>query len=381
MSKRDYYEVLGVSRNATDEEIKKAYRKLAKQYHPDLNKDNPDAEAKFKEISEAYEVLSNPEKKARYDQFGHAGVDPTYGAGSTGGAYDGFGGFGFDMGDIFETFFGGFGGSRARRNQPQKGRDINIQLEITFEEAAFGASKEINVTRNEICDDCHGSGAKAGTSPEQCPLCKGTGQIRTVQNTILGSFSTTRTCDRCGGKGTIITNPCPACFGKGTVRKPKKLKIEIPAGIDEGHTLSVRGQGDAGKNGGPYGDLFITISIKKHPLFERQGNSVIHEMPITFIQATLGAEVEVPTLDGRVKYTIPEGTQSGTIFRLKNKGIPYLNGHGRGDQYVKVIVEVPTNLTQKQKEILMEFAKESNEKNYKQHRSFINKFKDYFKNN
>jgi len=370
--KRDYYEVLGVSRDASDEEIKKAYRKLAKKYHPDINPGDKEAEAKFKEVNEAYEVLSDPQKRARYDQFGHAGTDPNgFGAG-------GFGGFGdFDMGgfsDIFETFFGGFGGS-TRRNGPQKGRDIRHSISIAFEEAAFGVEKEINVMKMENCTHCGGSGAKPGTSPVMCSKCKGTGQVQYTQRTAFGQFVNVRTCDACNGEGKVITNPCNVCHGRGTVRKSKKLKVKIPAGIDDGQTISLRGEGEPGKRGGPPGDLFITVNVRPHPLFQRQGMDIICEVPITFAQAALGAELEVPTLDGKVKYTIPEGTQSATVFRLKGKGIPNIRGYGRGDQYVKVIVEVPKNLNERQKELLRQFAELDNGATYEQRKGFFEKMK------
>lgn len=376
--KRDYYEVLGVNKGASDDEIKKAYRKLAKQYHPDLNKDNPDAEAKFKEAAEAYEVLSDSEKRSRYDQFGHAGVDPNagYGGGGYGG---GFGGF--DMGDIFESFFGGGfgGGSRQRRNGPVRGSDIQQAVELTFEEAAFGCKRKINIIRNENCEECGGSGAKKGTSPETCSKCNGTGQMRSVQNTPFGQFASTTTCNACGGRGSKITDPCPKCNGGGHIRKSRELEVNIPAGIDHGQTVSVRGQGEAGSRGGTAGDLLITVYIKKNNVFTRDGNNVYVDVPITFVQATLGCEIEIPTIDGKVTQRIPEGTQHGTKFRLKDKGIPSIRNGARGDQYVRIIVEIPKNLSSRQREILEEFAKESNEKNYNQRKKFTDKIKDYFK--
>ena len=339
--KRDYYEVLGVSRNASEADIKKAYRKLAKKYHPDVNPGNREAEAKFKEVNEAYEVLSDPQKKAQYDQFGHAGVNSN-GFGGTGG---GFADFDFGFGDIFESFFGGSGfGSSSRRNAPQKGRDLRYNLEISFEEAAFGAEKEITILRMEKCDKCGGSGAKPGTTATTCSTCNGTGQVQYKQRTPFGQFINVKTCSACNGEGKIINNPCTMCHGKGQVRKSKKVKINVPAGIDDGQTISLRGEGDPGTKGGPPGDLYISISVRPHPLFTRKGYDIICEIPITFAQAALGAEIEVPTLDGRVKYSIHEGTQSGTVFRLKNKGVQDIQGYGRGDQYVKVIVEVPKNL-------------------------------------
>ena len=376
--KRDYYEVLGVQKGASDDEIKKAYRKLAKQYHPDLNKDNPEAEEKFKEAAEAYEVLSDSEKRSRYDQFGHAGVDPNAGFGG-GGYGGGFGGF--DMGDIFESFFGGGfgGGGRSRRNGPVRGGDIQQAVELTFEEAAFGCKRKVNIIRAENCEECGGSGAKKGTSPAKCIKCNGSGQVRSVQNTPFGQFASTTTCNACGGRGTTIADPCPKCSGSGHVRKPRELEVSIPAGIDHGQTVSVRGQGEAGLRGGPAGDLLITVYVKKNNMFTRDGNNVLVDVPITFIQATLGCEIEIPTIDGKVTHRIPEGTQHGTKFRFKEKGIPSIRTGQRGDQYVRIIVEVPKNLSSKQREILEEFAKESNEKNYNQRKKFSEKIKDYFK--
>lgn len=358
-TKRDYYEILGVGRGASEEEIKKAYRKLAKKYHPDLNPGDAEAEKRFKEASEAYEVLSDPTKRSRYDQFGHAGVDPSYGAGGAGAGFDDFGGFGFDIGDIFESFFGGGFGSRssARRSGPQKGKDIQEYVEITFEQAAFGVEKEIVIYRMESCRSCNGSGAKKGTSPVTCKTCGGTGQVRTTQRTPLGSFTTATTCGTCGGVGQTIPTPCQDCKGSGQIRHRRKIVVSIQAGIDNGQTISIRGEGHAGVRGGPPGDLYITISVKPHELFERRGNDVTFEMPISFVQAALGDTLRVPTLDGIVEYKIPEGTKNGTVFRFKGKGIPYLNGRGRGDQYVKVVVDVPTGLTSRQKELLREFER------------------------
>lgn len=377
--KRDYYEVLGVSKGANDDELKKAYRKLAKKYHPDLNPDNKEAEAKFKEVNEAYGILSDPEKRQRYDQFGHAGVDPNFGGGGGYGGAGGFGGFdGFDFGDIFDGIFGGgFGGGRSsRRNAPRKGRDLGVELEITFEEAAFGCEKEINLYRTEFCPDCDGSGAKKGSSVETCHTCHGTGQVQTTQRTILGNMSTVTTCSTCGGKGKIIKEPCPKCAGKGKVKKAKKIKVKIPAGIDNGQSISLQGQGDVGDKGAINGDLFVTVHVKPHELFRRNGFDVTCEVPITFVQAALGAELEVPTLDGKVKYTIAEGTQTGTVFRLKGKGIPQLRRSGRGDQYVKVNVEVPKHLTAKQKSLLKEFAGLDKGSNHAKQKGFFDKMRD-----
>ena len=355
--KRDYYEVLGVNKGASEDEIKKAYKKMARKYHPDLNPDNKEAEEKFKEVNEAYEVLSDSDKKARYDQFGFAGVDPNYGAGAGGGAY-GAGGFDFgDLGDIFGSFFGGFGGARRTNpNAPQRGESIRMSLAISFEEAAFGCEKEVSVDRYETCAVCHGSGCADGTSPEVCPDCHGSGQVQVRRQTPMGVFATTSPCGRCGGKGRIIKTPCTACRGSGLERKRRTIQAKIPAGIDNGQTISIRGQGHAGKNGGPSGDLLITITVRPHELFRREGTSVLCEAPITFAQAVLGAELEIPTIDGKVKYNLPAGTQPGTTFRLRGKGIPELRGRGRGNQYVTVRVQVPSSLTGEQKEALRAYA-------------------------
>lgn len=356
--KRDFYEVLGVSKTATDDELKKAYRKLAKQYHPDLNPDDKTAEAKFKEVSEAYEILSDKEKRSRYDQFGHAGVDPSYGGDAGTGGFGGFGGF--DMGDIFgDIFGGGFGGFTSRgqsRRGPQRGSHVYADVTISFEEAAFGTEKEISVYRIETCDDCGGSGAKPGTDTKTCMVCGGSGQVRTTQRTILGNMQTVTTCSACNGKGSVVNEPCPKCAGKGKVKRNKKMKVKIPAGIDDGQTISLSGQGNAGDKGAASGDLYVSVRVKPSSQFKRNGYDVSYEMDISFAEAALGATVEVPTLDGKVKYEIPEGTQPGTVFRFKGKGIPYLKRSGRGDQYIMVNVVVPKKLTTKQKELLREFA-------------------------
>lgn len=359
--KRDYYEVLGVSKGASDDEIKKAYRKLAKKYHPDMNPGDKEAEAKFKEVNEAYSILSDSEKRARYDQFGHAGVDPNYGAGGPGGGFGGFDMGDIDLGDIFGSFFGGgfggFGGSSSgRRNGPQKGESLRASLTITFEEAAFGCEKEINLNRTEQCEACHGSGAEPGTTAETCPDCRGTGVVRVQQRTGGFAFSSTAPCSRCRGTGKIIHTPCKACGGSGSVKKTKRVTVSIPAGIDDGQAISLRGQGNAGKNGGPAGDLIVAVHVKPHPQFHRDGTTVLYEQPVTFYQAVMGAELEIPTIDGKVKYNLPAGTQTGTTFRLRGKGIPELRGRGRGDQYVTVRVQVPTSLNGEQKEALRAFA-------------------------
>ena len=361
--KRDYYEVLGLSKGASEEELKKAYRKLAKQYHPDVNPGNKDAEAKFKEINEAYAILSDPEKKARYDQFGFAGVDPSYGGGG--------GGFGFDMGDIdlgdiFGSFFGGgfggFGGGGGRRNGPQKGESLRVNLALTFEEAAFGCTKEIDLSRTEPCEECKGSGCAAGTTAETCPDCRGAGQVRIQRGAGGFAFSTTTTCSKCKGSGKLIHTPCKKCGGAGSVRKKQRLSVTIPAGIDDGQAVSMRGQGNAGTNGGPAGDLLVRVQVKPHPKFQREGTTVLYECPVSFYQAAMGAELEIPTIDGKVKYNLPAGTQTGTTFRLRGKGIPELRGGRRGDQYVAVRVQVPTGLNAEQKEALNAFGAAMGEK-------------------
>ncbi|MBQ9646782.1 MAG: molecular chaperone DnaJ [Oscillospiraceae bacterium] len=374
-NKRDYYEVLGLEKGATDEEIKKAYKKLARKYHPDLNPGDKTAEEKFKELGEAYEVLSDPQKKARYDQFGFAGVDPNYGAG---GGYGGGMDFDFgDLGDIFGSFFGGgFGGAtRANPNAPQRGESLRTSVNITFEEACFGCEKEVIIERVEQCDACRGSGCEPGTTAEVCQECGGRGMVQRRQQTPLGFMSTSSPCPKCGGKGRIIHKPCKACGGRGAVRKRKTLKVTIPAGIDNGQTISLRGQGNAGKNGGPSGDLLIVVAVRQHDIFRREGTSILCEAPITFTQAALGAELEIPTIDGKVKYNIPEGTQSGTTFRLKGKGVPGMGGRARGDQYVTVYIETPRNLNKEQKAALKKFSELLGEKNYEESRSFFGKFK------
>ena len=364
--KRDYYEVLGVGRGASEDEIKKAYRKLAKKYHPDLNPGDQEAEHKFKEVNEAYEVLSDASKRGRYDQFGHAGVDPNYGAG--GGFGGGFGDFDFgDLGDLFGSFI--FGGGRASRNGPARGESIRVALTISFEEAAFGCEKEVSVDRVEQCPTCKGSGCAEGTAPEVCSQCGGSGQVQQRRQTPMGVFSTSAVCPKCGGKGKIVHSPCKDCSGSGQVRRRKTLKVNIE------QTISLRGQGNAGRNGGPAGDLLILINVRPHELFRRDGSNVWCDAPITFTQAVLGGEMEIPTIDGKVKYTIPEGTQTGTTFRLRGKGIPNLNGRGRGDQYVTVNIETPRNLSREQKEALRKFGETLKEHNYEEQKSFFRKFK------
>ena len=381
--KRDYYEVLGVSKTATDDELKKAYRKLAKKYHPDLNPGDKEAEKKFKEANEAYEVLSDSTKRARYDQFGHAGVDPNYGAGGPGaGGFGGFGGFDMgDLGDIFEGFFGGgFGSSRrANPNAPRRGGDLQTSCTISFFEACKGVKREISIQRMESCPDCYGSGSEPGHDAQTCPDCHGTGQVRVTQRTPLGSMTSSRPCSRCGGKGKIITNPCKKCNVNGRIRVTKKIEVSIPAGIDDGQTLAVRGQGDSGINGGPAGDLHVTVTVRPDTLFKRDGYDIWCEIPLTYMQAALGDELTVPTIDGKVNYTIPEGTQPGTVFRLRGKGVQNLNGRGRGDQYVEVTVEVPKGLSKAQKEALKNFDKLlTDEKQYTKRKGFFDKVKEMF---
>ena len=375
--KRDYYEVLGVQKGASDDEIKKAYRKSAKQYHPDLHPGDKVAEEKFKEVNEAYEVLSDKEKRARYDQFGHAGVDPNFGAG--GGSP-----FGQDMdiGDIFNSFFGGFGGfgggRRQNPNGPKRGNDVETELYITFEEAAKGCKKTVSYQNIITCDDCHGTGAQKGTQAKTCSACGGTGRVTVSQRSPFGVVQTQRACDACRGKGKIVDSPCKTCNGNGRVRKTKKVDVTIPAGISDGQILNVAGHGNSGVNGGPAGDLHVYVTVRRHDVFERRGDDVWCEMPITFIQAALGAEVVVPTLDGKVSYSIHEGTQPGDVFKLKGKGIPHLNGRGRGDQYVKMNIEIPKSLNSKQKEAMKELEKALNEKNYSKQKSFKERLKKMF---
>lgn len=356
--KRDYYEALGLTKGASDAEIKKAFRQLAKKYHPDVNPGDQAAEAQFKEINEAYEVLSDPDKKAKYDAYGHAGVDPSYGGG--GGGFGGFGGMDFDLGDLFGSIFGGAGGTR-NRNAPRKGERVHAGVQITFEEAAFGCEREVSVSRIEQCDECGGSGCQAGTTPERCGDCNGTGTVTSQHRTPFGVMQNVTDCPKCAGRGKIIHQPCPKCKGAGLVRRNRRISVSIPAGIDDGQTISLRGQGSAGQNGGEAGDLYVTVSVAPHEHFERDGNAVLLELSISFVQAALGAEVEVPTLDGRVKYSVPAGTQTGAVFRFKGKGIPSLRGSGRGDQYVTVRVQTPTGLSDKQKDLLRQFAEASGE--------------------
>lgn len=376
MDKRDYYEVLGVSRNATSDEIKKAYRKLARKYHPDATPGDKDAEAKFKEISEAYVVLSDPEKRAGYDRFGHAGAD-----GQGFGGFEGFGDFG-GLGDIFEMFFGG-GGRTRRRTGPERGQDIRTDMEISLEEAAFGLEREVKVPRVETCGTCGGSGAAAGSKPKTCLACAGTGQVQFTQSTPFGRIVQSRTCDRCRGTGQVIEKPCPTCRGAGSVRKTRSIKVKVPPGVDNGSRLRLAGEGEAGTRGGPPGDLYVYIHVKQHKLFRREGDDLICEIPLSFVQAALGDEIDVPTLEGKEKLKIPEGTQPGTVFRIRGKGVPHLSGFGRGDQHVRIKVMIPGKLSEKQKELLREFARLDNGesvqgKGQAGDKSFFEKMKDAF---
>ncbi len=355
--KRDYYEVLGVKKDASQDEIKKAFRKLTKENHPDLHPGDKACEERFKEANEAYEVLSDEEKRKKYDQFGFAAFDPNAGFNGGGfGGFDGFGGFG-GFGDIFGDLFSGFGGAtRSNPNAPRRGESLRATLNISFEEAAFGCKKEVTVARVETCPDCKGTGCAPGTTPEICPDCKGTGSVTVNQRTPFGVMQSSSPCSKCRGTGKIIHQPCKTCRGMGSSRRQHKGEIKVPAGIDDGQTINKPGGGNAGVNGGPAGDLLVSVIVRPHPRFERDGTSVLLEQEISYAQAVLGAEVEVPTLDGKVKLNIPEGTQPGAVFRLKGKGIPYLRGSGRGDQFVSVQVKVPKNLTSSQKELLRQFA-------------------------
>ncbi|MCY8233549.1 molecular chaperone DnaJ [Priestia endophytica] len=372
MSKRDYYEVLGVGKSATKDEIKKSYRKLSKKYHPDINKD-ADAPEKFKEIKEAYEVLSDDQKRAHYDQFGH--TDPNQGGFGGGGDFSG--GFGFE--DIFSSFFGGGGGRRRDPNAPRQGADLQYTMTLSFEEAAFGKDTTIEIPREETCDTCDGSGAKPGSKVDTCSHCNGSGQLNVEQNTPFGRIVNRRVCHHCNGSGKIIRDKCSTCHGAGKVKKQKKISVKIPAGVDDGQQLRVAGQGEPGVNGGPPGDLFVVFSIRGHEFFEREGDDIYCEMPITFSQAALGDEVEVPTLHGKVKLKVPAGTQTGTNFRLRGKGVPNVRGYGQGDQHVVILVITPTKLSEKQKELLRDFAEESGETVDEHENSFFDRVKRAFK--
>ena len=379
--KRDYYEVLGVEKNADDATIKKAYRGLAKKYHPDMNPGDQEAEVKFKEVNEAYDVLSDSQKRAQYDQFGHAAFEQGGGGAGGFGGFGGFGDFG-DLGDIFGNIFGGGfsgGNSSARRNGPRRGDDVGVTVTIGFEEAAFGVKKDVTYNRIQKCPDCSGSGAAKGTSPETCTVCGGSGQRRVVQRMGGMQFQSTVTCDSCRGAGKVIKNPCSNCRGTGFIKVAKKLGVSSPAGIDDGERIALRGEGCDGRNGGSTGDLIITVRVKRHSIFERDGYHIYCEVPITICEATLGAEITVPTLEGELKYTIPEGTQTGTSFTVKQKGIPFVNNSGkRGDLIFTVNVEVPRDLNEKQKEHLRAFAESCGEGNYEKKSKIFKNFRKMF---
>ena len=355
--KRDYYEVLGVKKGASEDELKKAYRKLAKENHPDLHPGDKECEARFKEINEAYEVLSDPDKRAKYDQFGHAAFDPSQGFGGGGfGGFEGFGGFGDIFSDIFGGGFGFGGGGGRNPNAPRKGDNLRATVNIKLEEAAFGVKKDVFVAKIEQCPDCKGTGCAEGTTAEICPDCKGSGTVMSTKRTPFGMVQSSEQCPKCKGRGKIIHSPCKTCRGIGSVRRQHKVNVSVPAGIDDGQTISLRGQGNAGLNGGPAGDLLITVLVQPHARFERDGASILLEQEVSFAQAALGAEIEVPTLDGKVKLNIPEGTQTGTTFRLKGKGVPFLRNGGRGDQFVTVKVTVPRGMSSAQKDALRKYA-------------------------
>ena len=380
--KRDYYQVLGVDKNASAEEIKKAYRKNAMKYHPDRNPGDKQAEEKFKEIGEAYAVLSDSDKRARYDQFGFAGVDPNYGGGTGGGSgfgggFGGFGGFG-DFGDIFGEFFGGGRSRGSTQTAPRRGENVGARLDLTFEEAAFGVEKEITVQRIENCAACKGTGSADGVV-ETCVNCHGSGQVRTTQNFMGMAVQSTATCPTCGGKGKIIKNPCTTCRGKGKVRRNQKIKVKVPAGIDQGQAIRVAGEGCVGSNGGPNGDVLVEITIKRHPIFRRDGMDVYCEVPITFTQAALGAEIQVPTLDGKTTFTIPEGTQTGRQFVISGKGIPQVNNpRRRGDHRFVVTVETPTRLSREQKDLLRQLEESMDGKSSPKRKKFFDNLKEFF---
>ncbi len=373
--KRDYYDVLGVPRTATDEELKKAYRKLAKQYHPDLNAGDKGAEAKFKEANEAYAVLSDQEKRRVYDQYGHAGVD-----GQGFGGFNG-GGFDIDLEDLFGSFFGGgFGGSSRKKGGPQRGDNLKYRMNLDFMEAAFGVERQITINKEDLCETCHGTGTRDGSAPDRCPNCHGTGQVNQKQQTMFGTVMTSRPCPNCGGKGTFVKDPCTACGGRGRRQKSKNLNVKVPAGINEGEMLTMRNEGEPGSQGGPYGDLYIEVHIRPHPVFQRDGNNTFCEIPVTFSQAALGCELEVPTIDGPFTFHLKEGTQPNETFTIRGKGIPYVNrGSMRGDHIFRVILEVPHHLSDSQKELLKQFELSCTDKNYQKRGSFFGKLKDLFK--
>ncbi len=376
MSKRDYYEVLGVGRDATAEEIKKAYRKLARQYHPDANKEDPDTDKKFKEINEAYQVLSDSTKRTQYDRFGHmdTGANGFGSGGFDSGEFRGFG----DFGDIFSEFFGGGFGMRSQQRGPQRGADLQYEMEISFEEAAFGVERDITIPRTENCGECGGTGAKKGTQTRTCPDCQGTGQQRKRQQTPFGEFVNVQTCPTCQGRGEIVDDPCTVCSGTGRVRERRKIHVKIPAGVDHGARMRMSGEGEAGEKGAPRGDLYILIRVKPHPVFQRHDYDVYSEIPISFVQAALGDDLEVDTLDGKVKLKVPAGTQTGSRFRIKGKGVPHMRSSSRGDHHVRVTVVTPRKLNDKQKELLREFGLEGGQEVSKEDKGFFRKMKDAF---
>lgn len=375
---RDYYEVLGVDKNASDDEIKKAFRQQAKKYHPDLHPGDKEAEAKFKEVNEAYSILSDPDKKAKYDRFGHAGVDPSGFGGGGGGSYSAYD---VDLGDIFSSFFGGgFGGSSRRRTGPQKGADLKYHMALEFMEAAFGCTKSFQITKEDICKSCNGSGAQPGTTPETCPTCRGAGRVQQQTQTLFGMTMVTKSCPTCSGRGTVIKTPCQQCRGKGRMKTVKNLTVKIPAGVDTGDLLPIRNEGEPGTNGGPYGDLYIEFKVKPHDVFDRNGINTSCNVPITFAQAALGGEIEVPTIYGKEKYTLKEGTQPGDSIILRSKGIPNKsNPNMKGDHTVKFVLEVPTGLSREQKQLIKQFNDTLTERNYARSSQFFQKIKNLFK--
>ncbi|MDR0821754.1 MAG: molecular chaperone DnaJ [Oscillospiraceae bacterium] len=384
-TKRDYYDTLGLSKSANDDEIKKAYRKLAKQYHPDLNPGDKVSEAKFKEINEANDVLTDPQKRRKYDQFGHAGVDPNYGGGG-GGFGGGFpGGFsggsfnvgdGIDLGDIFDSIFGG--GGRASSNVgPKRGSDIAINLDVSFMEACKGVTEDVEVSVMEGCPTCNGSGARPGTIAATCTQCGGMGRVRVKQRSFLGDMTTEQTCSKCQGKGKVIESPCVTCNGAGRVHKKKTVRVGVPAGIDDGQTLVIRDEGNAGTSGGAKGNLNVRISVRRDPVFERRGSDIYIEVPVTYSEAALGAEIEVPTIDGKQTLIVPEGTQPNTVFRMKDRGVQRLQRESRGDQYVKASIEVPKHLNAQQKELIKQLQESLGERNYEKKTSFTEKLRKF----
>ena len=375
---RDYYEVLGVDKGASDDEIKKAFRQQAKKYHPDLHPGDKEAEAKFKEINEAYSILSDPDKKSKYDRFGHAGVDPNGfgGGGGYGGAYD------VDLGDLFSSIFGGGfgGGSSRRRNGPSKGSDLKYNMSLEFMEAAFGLEKDIQITKEDLCKACNGSGAQPGTTPETCPTCRGAGRVQQQTQTLFGMTMVTKTCPTCSGRGTVIKTPCTQCRGRGRLKTSKTLHIKIPAGVDTGDMLPIKGEGEPGTNGGPYGDLYIEFRVRSHDVFKREGINTFCDVPITYAQAALGGEIEVPTIYGKEKFVLKEGTQPGDTSILRGRGIANkTNPNMKGDHTLKFYIEVPTGLTREQKQLLTQFNNTLTDRNYTKRSQFFQKFKNLFK--